>query len=98
MGTGGIGQPSVLGKLSSCCFNVFNIALLGSLMQPMSNVMGGSSLPSSGLGTSIVPHTNYATNSISNTTFTNPLVSNPSRILGRFFYKLLVIIKMYSLL
>lgn len=56
-------------------------------MQPMGTiggtVIGGTSLPSSGLGTSIVPPSNYASNSAANTTYTNPLVSsNPSRILG----------------
>lgn len=63
------------------------MSLTGTLMQPMGTmggtVIGGTSLPSSGLGTSIVPPSNYSSNSVANTTFTNPLVSsNPSRILG----------------
>ncbi|KAH1012013.1 hypothetical protein HUJ04_001263 [Dendroctonus ponderosae] len=72
LGAGSLGQQSVL----------------GTLMQPISNitgnVLGGTSLASSGLGTSMVP-SNYATSSISNTTFTNPLAStNHSRVLGAF--------------
>ncbi|KAH1018072.1 hypothetical protein HUJ05_005894 [Dendroctonus ponderosae] len=71
LGAGSLGQQSVL----------------GTLMQPISNmtgnVLGGTSLASSGLGTSMVP-SNYATSSISNTTFTNPLAStNHSRVLGQ---------------